>query len=152
MTHVLGTVLALALVVAGQPATKPNFTGEWKANMAKSTFGPMPPPTALIRKITHAEPAMTIEETQEGGIGDPTVVRKYVTDGSESMFTTNGAQVKTAAKWAGTVLEVTSTVDGIGLSFLDKMTLSPDGKTMTSQVQVMSPQGNVELTVVFEKQ
>lgn len=152
MTHVLGTVLALALVIAGQPVAKPNFSGEWKMNVAKSTFGAVPPPTSVTRKITHAEPALTIVETQEGGIGDPTVTRKYVTDGSESSFTSQGTDVKSAAKWAGNVLEVASTVEGIGLSFLDKMSLSPDGKTLTSQVQITSPQGNVELTIVFEKQ
>lgn len=152
MTHVLGTVLALALVVASQPAAKPNFSGEWKFNVAKSNFGALPPPTAMSRTITHAEPAMTIVESQEGGMGDPTVTRKYVNNGPEGSFTSQGAEVATAAKWVGNVLEVTSRVDSIGLSIVDKMSLSPDGKTLTSEVQVSSAQGNVEITIVFDKQ
>ena len=152
MTHVLGTVLALALTVVGQPTAKPNFSGDWKMNVAKSNFGALPPPTSIVRKVTHKEPSLVIEETQEGGIGDPTTTRKYVTDGTKTTFTSQGAEVVTSAKWSGAILEVVSSVDAIGLSFTDKMSLSPDGKTMTSAVLVASPQGNLEITLVFEKQ
>ena len=152
MTHVLGTVLALALVMAGQPSAKPNFSGEWKLNLAKSNFGAVPPPTSSTRKIAHAEPSLTINEESLGGMGDQSLTRKYVTDGTETTFSSNGAAIASAASWKNDVLEVVSRVEGIGLTFTDLMSLGPDGKTLTSQLHITSPQGDIDITLVFEKQ
>jgi hypothetical protein len=150
--HVLAVLLVLGLVGGGQGAAKPNFSGEWKMNAAKSSFGVLPPPDSMSRSITHAEPSLAIVEKQQSAMGDQHTTRKYTTDGSPTTFDVNGAIVKGTAKWAGATLEVTSDVEMIGATFVDKMTLSADGKTLTSQVHITSPQGDVDITVVFEKQ
>ena len=150
--NTLATVLAVALAIGGQTAAKPNFSGEWKLNVAKSNFGPLPPPAFITRTITHAEPALTIVEQQRSDLGDQDTTRKYVTDGTETNFTANGAEVKGSAKWDEATLVVVSTVDTIGLTFNDKMSVSADGKTLTSIVRIGSPQGDLDLTLVFEKQ
>ena len=49
-------------------------------------------------------------------------------------------------------LVIVSNVEAIGLSFNDKMTVSPDGKTMTSVVHVSSPQGDIDVTIVFDRE
>lgn len=152
MMNVLATVLALLLTSGVQPAAKPNFSGEWKMNAAKSNFGVLPPPTSITRSITHAEPALTIVEKQQSGMGDQDSTRKYTTDGSATSFDINGATVKGSAKWTGATLEVESYVEMIGATFVDKMTLSVDGKSLTSQVHISSPQGDLDVTIVFEKQ
>ena len=85
-------------------------------------------------------------------MGDQDTTRKYVTDGTETSFTANGADVKGAAKWDDATLVVVSTVDTIGLTFNDRMTMSTDGKTLTSIVRMGSPQGDLDLTLVFERQ
>jgi hypothetical protein len=82
----------LAGVVAA--ADKPNFSGDWKMNAAKSDFGPLPPPTSLTRKITHAEPSLSIVEEQQSAMGDQNTTRSYTTDGKETTFLVNGAEVK----------------------------------------------------------
>jgi hypothetical protein len=151
VVNLLTLVLALALV-GGQTSAKPNFAGEWKMNAAKSNFGVLPPPDSMTRSITHAEPALTIVEKQQSAMGDQNTTRKYTTDGSPISFEVNGATVKGSAKWAGATLEVESYVEMIGTTFADKMTLSPDGKTLTSQVHISSPQGDIDITVVFDKQ
>ena len=148
----IATILVALIVALGQPAAKPNFSGEWKMNPAKSNFGPVPAPTANTRSITHAEPAITIVEDQKSPMGDATMTRKYVTDGSDMTFQVNGADVKGSAKWVDSALLMVSQVDAIGMTFNDTMTLSADGKTLTSVVRITSPQGEVEITVVFEKQ
>jgi hypothetical protein len=150
--NVLGTLAALLLVVA-QPATRPSFSGEWKMNAAKSDFGVLPPPASIRRTITHAEPALMIIEEQKSDQGDQNTTRKYVTDGSAMTFTSNGADVKSSARWedAKTLL-VVSDVEIVGLTFRDKMSLSPDGKMLTSQIHISSPQGDVDITVAFDKQ
>jgi hypothetical protein len=40
----------------------------------------------------------------------------------------------------------------IGATFTDKMSLSSDGRTLTSLVHITSPQGDIDITVVFDKQ
>lgn len=146
------TALVVLSLAAVQPAAKPDFTGEWKMNPAKSDFGVLPPPTAMTRSITHAEPSLTIVEDQESGLGSQKATRKYVTDGSPSSFETNGVTVNSSATWNERVLVVVSKVDAISAAFNDTMSLSADGQTLTSVVHISTPQGDVDLTVVFEKQ
>jgi uncharacterized protein (DUF2342 family) len=151
MGNLFLSLLAVAVLAGSQPA-KPNFTGEWAMNAAKSSFGAIPPPTSLTRSIKHDEPALAIVEKQEGALGDPTTTRKYVTDGTPTTFESQGTTVSTSAKWMDNALVVVSNVEAVGLSFNDNMTLSADGKTMTSVVRITSPQGDVEMTVVFDRQ
>ncbi len=120
--HVIGSVLALALLVSAQPGDKPNFSGEWKLNLEKSNFGALPPPTSMTRKIVHAEPSMTIDEVQVSPLGEQTTTRSYKTDGSAMTFMVQGASVGGSAKWVKNVLEVLSNVEAIGMSFTDRMT------------------------------
>ena len=54
-------VLAAAIALAASAAVaqqKPNFSGNWKINQAKSNFGDVPAPDTFTRKIVHAEPSM----------------------------------------------------------------------------------------------
>ena len=132
--------------------SKPDFTGDWKMNLIKSDFGAAPAPDTMTRKIVHAEPALSIDEEQATPIGPQRTTRKYVTDGTESTFEAGGAPVRTSAKWDGNVLVAVTTVDVVGLIYNDRMTLSADGKTLTSVVRLQTPQGPLDLTVVFDKQ
>ena len=74
------------------------------------------------------------------------------TDGKESTFDIGGAAVKATANWEGSTLLVVTKVDVAGVSYNDRMSLSPDGKTLTSVVRVDTPGGAVDVTVVFDKQ
>jgi hypothetical protein len=164
--NLLGALIAIVLVAspgvspfsvglpsgAVQPAAKPNFSGEWKINVAKSNFGALPPPTVMNRTITHTEPALTIVEEQQSAMGDQKTTRKYVTDGSEITFDVQGTVVASSASWKDAALVFESRVDAAGISFTDRMTLSADGKTLTSLVHISSAQGDADITVVFDKQ
>jgi len=134
---------------------KPNFSGDWKMNAAKSNFGPIPAPATYTRKVAHAEPMITIEDTQTGtAAGDQHDTRTYTTDGTEITYQANGADVKSGATWDGAALQINSkaTIQGTDLVIKDKITLGDDGKTMTDAVHIAAPQGEIDLVVVFEKQ
>ena len=148
------SVLFVLATLAGTAAAadKPNFSGEWKMNAAKSNFGGLPAPTAVVRKVTHAEPSLVIVEDQTSDLGTQTATRKYTTDRKETTFEANGAEVKGSAVWDGNAIVVNSTVDAIGLRFTDRMTLSEDGRTLTSAVHITSAQGEIEITLVFDRQ
>jgi len=148
-------LLAIALTLAAAPTgaqQKPNFSGNWKMNQVKSDFGPAPAPDTFTRKIVHAEPSITIDEVQGSPLGEQATSRKMTTDGKEGTFEVSGAQVKATAKWEGDTLLVVSTVPAIGISYNDRMSLSADGKVLTSVVKLDTPDGSIDVKVVFEKQ
>ena len=148
-------VLALVVAVATLPVAaqqKPNFSGNWKINQVKSNFGGVPAPDTFTRKIVHSEPSITIDEEQATPIGLQQSQRKMTTDGKESNFQISGADVTATAKWEGNVLLVVTNVAIASMTYNDRMSLSDDGKTLTSVVRLDTPQGAVDVTVVFEKQ
>ena len=148
-------VILAALAGIASAADKPNFSGDWKMNASRSNFGQVPAPATYTRKVTHAEPSLTIEDTQTGTpAGDQHDQRIYTTDGTEITYQANGADVKSSAVWQDDAILITSKANaqGIELQFKDKMALSEGGKTLTDSVHIQFPQGELDITVVFEKQ
>jgi len=121
-------------------------------NPAKSNYGGFPAPASMVRKIKLAEPSLVIVEDQSGGPTDGTTTRKYTTDGKSSAFEINGTPILGSATWDGAAIIVNTIVEGVGLSFKDRMSLSADGKELTSVVQIESQQGPAEVTIVFDRQ
>jgi hypothetical protein len=149
------TLIVAALAGMALAADKPNFSGDWKLNAAKSNFGAVPAPATYTRKVIHAEPSITIENTQTGTpMGDQHDTRTYTTDGKEVSYQANGADVKAAITWDGNALLINSkaSIQGMDILIKDTITLADDGKTMTDAVHVASPQGDIELALVFDKQ
>ncbi len=147
----LALVAATLFAGTAAAADKPNFTGIWKMNAAKSSFGGGPAPDSIDRTISHAEPLLQIEEEQLGPAGVQKTSRKYTTDGTVMAFESQGAQVTSSANWRDNALVVVSKVEAIGVQFTDRMTLSADGNTLTSAVRIESAQGGIDITVVFDR-
>jgi len=110
--------------------SKPNFSGTWKLNLAKSDFGPLPAPDSRTDVIDHNDPTMKINTSQSGGQGDMTATLTYTTDGKEAKLMFNDAEVTIKSVW----------------------TLSEDGKTLTQDSHITSPMGELDQKQVFEKQ
>jgi hypothetical protein len=146
-------VIAAAANMA-MAADKPDFSGNWKMDADKSTFGPMPPPTSLTAKIAHKDPDISIEVTQSGAQGDQTSTMKYSTDGKETTNSMMGNDVKSKANWDGKTLVVVSNANfgGADVKLTNKFSLSEDGKTLTQALSISAPQGDFDLTYVLVKQ
>jgi hypothetical protein len=148
-------LLVAAMAAIAMAADKPDFSGDWKLNAAKSSFGPIPPPTTYTRKVTQSEPSITFEDTQTGtAAGDQHDIRTYTTDGKEISYQANGADVKAAMTWDGNILQINAkaSIQGMELTITDKVTLGDDGKTMNDSIQIATGQGDIELKLVFDKQ
>ena len=152
MKYIFAAVAMMGLAVSAGAADKPNFSGNWKMNVSKSDYGQFPPPDSFIRTIKHSEPSISIYEEQKGPNTQPPSTREMTTDGKEASSNINGADVKLTATWEGTALTAKTVIDNFGVAFIDKMTLSADGKELTSMVQIESAQGNAAIKVVFDKQ
>jgi hypothetical protein len=140
------------LAAVSWAATKPNFSGDWQLNLAKSNYGQMPPPTSMVRTITHADPSLEIVDDRNSDRGTRVSSRKYMTSGQTTTFEVNGAPVEGSAVWDGDSLVVTTKVSSVGLVFKDKMSLSADGKQLTSDVQIDSQRGPAQVKLVFDRQ
>ena len=158
MRSILVPLAIVAVIPFALPAdTKPDLSGEWKLNLDKSNFGPMPPPETETRTIQHADPSLSVKSVRTGGMGDLTTEMNFTTDGKESVNkieTPNGAiEIKTTMNWKGKVLVAKSKLDvqGMEINSVDHWELSDDGKTLTVNQKVTTPQGDFEASQVFEK-
>jgi hypothetical protein len=149
----LAAVLAIVLLAA--PAfAKADFSGEWKLNLSKSDFGPLPAPTSVTENITHQDPALKLAIKQTSERGDREYQLNYSTDGKETTNEMRGNPVKSVAKWDGDtlVIDTKGSFDGNDFSVQDRMSLSPDGKVLTVKRHFTSSMGEADQTMVLEKQ
>jgi len=134
--------------------SKPNFSGTWKLNLAKSDFGPLPAPDSRTDVIDHNDPTMKINTTQSGGQGDMTATLTYTTDGKEATNQIATREIKSTATWQGGTLVVNSKLmfNDAEVTIKSVWTLSEDGKTLTQDSHITSPMGELDQKQVFEKQ
>lgn len=143
------TVCLMATFVVAQ-TKQSNLTGTWKMNADKSKFE-RGGPSGITLKFDHKDNSLaeTMMLVTDGG--DRTVDLKYTTDGKETSQDIMGTTGQTVVKWEtdGWLIEWKAE----GRSFVRKLTLSADGKSMTMIVKQMSPDGEtVTDSVVLEKQ
>ena len=148
--------LACAAAVFSVPAMaagKPDFTGEWKLNVDKSDFGPIPPPTSQVQKIDHKEPMLKITTNQNGMDGEFTTDASYATDGKETKNNFRGAEAKSVAKWDGDALAIDTKLEIQGMDITLKMTMkmAEDGKSINVKSKILTPQGDFDMASVLER-
>jgi hypothetical protein len=155
MKKLMSTLFVVATAAnMAMAADKPDFSGNWKMDADKSTFGPMPPPTSMTRKVVHKDPDLSVDQAQSGDQGDQSTSMKYSTDGKETTNSMMGNDVKSKAVWEGKTLVITSAANfgGADVKLTDKWSLSDDGKTLTDVLGISAPQGDFEMTFVLVKQ
>ena len=151
---VLCATAVLLLISPLKAWERPNFSGDWKLNAAKSDFGPMPGPDKMNRTIKHEDPSLKMTTTQTGPQGETTTELAYTTDGKPSTNKIRGQDVTGTAKWDGDALSIGSKREfqGMEITMNERWTLSEDGKTLTVNNKVNTPQGDFEIKVVMDKQ
>lgn len=149
---------ALVLCGAAAAADKPDFSGSWKLNAAKSDFGQFPAPDKYELKIDHKEPAMNVNSTMAGQWGERTTDSKYTTDGKECLNGEGPGQSTSTLTWDGAVLVIKSTRkwnrdgESVEIKGEERWTLSEDKKVITQNVKMTSPMGEIEMKRTMEKQ
>ena len=155
----LSLATAIVLLAASVYAQGlPNFTGTWTFDAAKSDFGPIPPPESIVMVIDHKEPTLKVNVTQKTPMGEAANDSTYTTDGKDNinkMRSPAGEQdVKSTTKWNGKTLTTSRTIEAQGMSIGidDAWELSADGKVMTINRQLKTPQGDFSTKIVLNKQ
>ncbi len=146
------SVTAFAASLVAQ--SKPNFSGTWKLNVAKSDFGPLPGPDSRVDVIEHSDPAIKINTNQEGAQGKIEATINYTTDGKEVTNHVGPREIKSTVVWDGSNLVVNSklTFQDNDVTIKNVWTLSEDGKTLTQNAHLAATMGEADQKYVFEKQ
>lgn len=150
MNCLMMTTVIAALAIATAAPAKPNFSGTWRLNKAKSNYGPVSAPKRMERKIVHADPILKMIIVQANDEGEKTLDQEYRTDGSESVNKVGSREITSTAKWDGQVLVISSERGDFAQS--ERWTLSDDGKVLKLVNRIKSNKGNFEVTVVMDKQ
>jgi len=147
------SLLLLAFAAFADDA-KPNFSGTWKLNAAKSDFGPMPPPDSRTDTIDHKDPQVKESVSMATGQGDMQWDIVYTTDGKDSKNTIMGSEMTSTAHWEGKTLVVDTkgSFGGSDMTIHGTMVLSGDGKTLTRQAHIAGPMGESDQKLLFDKQ
>jgi len=137
-------------------ADTPNFSGIWKLDPTKSDFGPQTPPESAEYVVRHVGATISFNYTQDGK-----TTRVDLTPDNEERITSENEEtaVWTKSYWSGNVLVIESrerqrfgTQTGAGVSWTSRWTLSPDGKELTIEKKIRTPDGEFGQRVVFVKQ
>jgi len=148
------TILLLTAVFAAAQ-DKPNLSGKWAVDLAKSNFDPFPPPESRTRVVDHKEPKLKISETTKGQRGEFTFEREITTDGQENKSSMGPNEYVSKSRWDGKRLITEGTLklqDGTNIDIKETTELSEDGKVMTLKVDLKGPQGEATQKVTFNKQ
>jgi hypothetical protein len=125
--------------------SKPNFSGTWKLNVAKSDFGPLPAPDSRTDVIDHNDPAMKINESMVTAQGNVNANINYTTDGKEATNQVGPREIKASLVWEGgkLVVNAKTTFQDAEVIIKNVWTLSDDFTTAM---------GEADQTLVFDKQ
>jgi hypothetical protein len=131
----------------------PNFSGDWKLDLARSQYGSFPAPAAMTRKIQHSDPALAMSTSQKGPQGEVTTELKYSTDGKPVVNKLASGETHGTARWDGDrlVIESAREVQGGQAKQKETWNLSDGGKTLTILTHIAVPQGEFDVKQVFVK-
>lgn len=173
---IIGLMTAFTVAVLAAGAAGANFAGTWALDKTKSQgLDPRMQNADVTWVITQDDKQISIETKVTGGqppaggpggggmgggrgMGGP---RTYSLDGKEVTSDAGGqmgGSNTTKAIWSGATLELSSVRtgnrDGQDFKFTttDKLSLSGDGKVLTSIRHSESPRGTTDSTLVFNRQ
>jgi hypothetical protein len=148
--YLLTIILCGALGAAAQSPTS-FMDGTWKLNAAKSDGGPRQLPGTLTIKVTSNGPEFEGIQTADG---EETLL-KFRSDGKEVVNQLpGGVEMKSKHRVEnGALLAVYHITFSQGeLTQNDRIVISADGKTLTTNRDVKAAQGDYKQKLVFDRQ
>lgn len=150
-----GVALCLTIFwTAAAAPTTAELSGQWQLDTEKSAFGLLPPPMSRTVNITHHDPALRVEITEETTNSSRSEVFEYTTDRKKCVNNVRGREFRSVLHWEGQVLvvETEGLYEGDEFHAVDRWTLSLDGKTITIQRHASNAYGETQQTLILEKQ
>ncbi|HEX8162083.1 MAG TPA: hypothetical protein VF538_09435 [Pyrinomonadaceae bacterium] len=150
----LVSAFALAVCLCGALSAaqaKPDFTGSWKWNQAKSQVGPGFHPITSLRFEQKGE-TFAEEVSVDAPGGAKTFTLKYALDGKETPGKVLGKSMTLSAKRDGDALVIRWRDEVEDYTVTRRLTLSADGRTLEMTIREIAPEHQREDRVVLERQ
>jgi hypothetical protein len=144
-------VLLSLLAVPGIAAEKPDFTGTWQLDVARSNFGNQPPPDSMTLNVSRGKhKTLQISQTSTKPHDVRTVETECRTDGN--FHPVDGpVSGSVRCKWEGnTLISEKELPDGHSKLEM-RLTISPDGSTATEQLHVTDTNGAGDSVLVWKR-
>ena len=152
-TAILALAAAIVIPFSARAQSKPDFSGTWTMDAAKSDPAPQGRGGGGGGSQTIKQTATELSVQTEGRQGPQTMV--YKLDGSASTNKVMGRggeqEVKSTAKWDGSSLVIETTRDIQGMSITTKEVRKMDGASMVVETTINTPQGEQKRKVVYNK-
>jgi hypothetical protein len=153
-TLLLGILLLSSVAIAQD---KPNLSGKWVLDTAKSDFGELPAPESQTNIIEHKDTDIKLTQTIRGQAvpgGEASSERRYTTDRKEISNKVGQQEVKSTCKWDGNQLVIDTKLETpSGTTVIkDSWELTGGGKQMVVTRNFKGPQGERTQKLYFNKQ
>jgi hypothetical protein len=131
---------------------KPDFSGTWSFNRAKSTLQ-IPAPDETLFVVDHREPSLRISRTHTVGEKRDTFSLDLNTQGHEVSTTRDDVQLHARAYWDGDTLVFDARLVRAGEDSTNvvRYTLSADGLSFVAEERFRSASLNYDNTWIMEK-
>lgn len=157
MKRVAVFIIFITLTFSGSAFAlgKPDFSGTWILDMAKSDMGQGRPGTPAAKVTLVIKQTSAILATKRK-VGERSETATEKLDGSESINKSpSGQDIKSTNRWEGSTL-VTKSFMSTGQGIVESTffrSLSADGKVMTINTTMKTPNGNVKkMKLIYNKQ
>ncbi len=146
-------IAALPWGVAGAAAGV-ELSGDWKLNVEKSKFGALPVPASRTISVTHREPLIKLQITEDTGKETRSTSMECTTDGKRCVNNVRGREFSSTMHWEGStlVMETQGVYNGAEFRSVDRWSLSPDKKTLTIEREASNDFGETHQKLILEKQ
>jgi hypothetical protein len=127
------SVLWLGLLLGAFAETHPDFSGAWEFDPQRSKLE-VPPPVTTTMTIRHQDGDFHLLANHTYEARSRTVTFHLTTDGKVRTITEDGVDQHLRLRWQGAalVLEADWTQGSVRSSTVTRFTLSPGGKTLTT--------------------
>lgn len=147
----------LAVVLTGASAADPDFTGTWTLSETQSESRQLPSTPWKVMKVEHKDPeirCLPATELQSGKSAKDAPAMAFMTNGKETSHRVGEAPAKSIAKWEGSALLINTIVSGPTRSYtqMDRWKLSRNNALLTIRRQIVTLHGEIESTLVYERQ
>ena len=133
LTATLGALCIATAPVFGQ-TSKPNFSGSWELDKAKSDFGSGPVPNNIFVQIDQKGSSIEVTTTFVTANGEIKNPEKLKTDGTPTTNVVRGHEFIMTTHWQGdSLVTIIRDPQGVKLS-TETRTLAKNGKVMTTTV------------------
>ncbi|MBI5848371.1 MAG: hypothetical protein HZB31_10570 [Nitrospirae bacterium] len=156
MKRVAAFILFVSLLFSGSAFAlgRPDFSGTWTLNMAKSDMGKNQSSTLSTAKVTIVIKQTPAVLATTRIVGERSETATHKLDGGESVNMAGGKEIRSTCRWEGSTLitkSVMSTEHGTGESTFVQ-SLSADGRVMTIDTTIKTPNGVRKMQLIYDKQ